>query len=151
MNKVILVGRLARDPEVRYTQSGKAFARMTIAVDRRFGRNGGGDQQQQTADFIPLVAWDKLAEICGNNLRKGRQILVEGRIQVRSYEAQDGTKKYATDVVINEMEFMDSKPRDNGGDFAQNAPMSSAAPAAPAAGNAGGSFGAPVTDDDIPF
>ena len=151
MNKVILVGRLARDPEVRYTQSGKAWARMTIAVDRRFSRSSGGDQQQ-TADFIPLVAWDKLAEICGNNLRKGRQILVEGRMQVRSYEAQDGTKKYATDVVINEMEFMDSKPRDNGGAFPQAPAAQPAAPAAPAAGNAGASFGgAPVTDDDIPF
>ena len=91
MNKVILAGRLARDPEVRYTQSGKAVATLTLAVSRRFSRNAS--DQQPTADFIPIVAWEKLAEICGNNLIKGSQILVEGRLQLRSYDAQDGSKR----------------------------------------------------------
>jgi len=110
MNKVILVGRLARDPEVRYTQSGKAVASMTLAVNRRFSRSS---DQQQTADFIPIVAWEKLAEICGNNLIKGSQILVEGRMQVRSYDAQDGTKRYVTEVIVYEIEFMGTKRSDS--------------------------------------
>ena len=104
MNKVILVGRLARDPEVRYTQSGKATASFALAVNR-FG--GGG--QNNTADFIPIVAWEKLAEICGNNLIKGSQILVEGRIQIRNYEDKTGQKRYVTEVIAQNIEFLGSK------------------------------------------
>ena len=148
MNKVILAGRLARDPEMRYTTSGKAVASFSLAVNRRFGRNAG--DQQQTADFIPIIAWEKLAEICGNNLIKGSQVLVEGRMQVRSYEAQDGSKRYVTEVVANEIEFMGSKqqrdPNANGGGFAPS-PAASPAEAAPM----GGFGGSPVPDDDIPF
>ena len=148
MNKVILAGRLARDPELRYTTSGKAVASFSLAVNRRFGRNAG--DQQQTADFIPIIAWEKLAEICGNNLIKGSQVLVEGRMQVRSYEAQDGSKRYVTEVVANEIEFMGSKqqrdPNANGGGFAPS-PAAAPAEAAPM----GGFGGSPVPDDDIPF
>lgn len=104
MNKVILIGRLVKDPEMRYTQSGKGVCSFTLAVDRRFSKEG-----QQTADFIPIVAWNKLAEICGNNLVKGRRISVEGRMQVRNYDAQDGTKRYVTEVIADEVEFLDSK------------------------------------------
>ena len=104
MNKVLLVGRLARDPEVRYTQSGKATASFALAVNR-FG--GGG--QNNTADFIPIVAWEKLAEICGNNLIKGSQILVEGRIQVRNYEDKTGQKRYVTEVIAQNIEFLGKK------------------------------------------
>ena len=106
MNKVILVGRLTRDPEVRYTQSGKAVASFSLAVSRRFSRSS---DQQNTADFIPIVAWEKLAEICGNNLIKGSQVLVEGRMQVRNYDAQDGSKRYVTEVVAQDIEFMGRK------------------------------------------
>lgn len=148
MNKVILAGRLARDPEMRYTTSGKAVASFSLAVNRRFGRNAG--DQQQTADFIPIIAWEKLAEICGNNLIKGSQVLVEGRMQVRSYDAQDGSKRYVTEVVANEIEFMGSKqqrdPNANGGGFAPS-PAAAPAEAAPM----GGFGGSPVPDDDIPF
>ncbi|WP_297966583.1 single-stranded DNA-binding protein [uncultured Anaerovibrio sp.] len=146
MNKVILAGRLARDPEMRYTPSGKAVASFTLAVNRRYGRSAG--DQQQTADFIPIIAWEKLAEVCGNNLIKGSQILVEGRMQVRSYEAQDGTKRYVTEVIANEVEFMGSKQqRDpNAGGFAPS-PAAAPAEAAPM----GGFGGSPVSDDDIPF
>ena len=141
MNKVILAGRLARDPEMRYTTSGKAVASFSLAVNRRFNRSAG--DQQQTADFIPIVAWEKLAEICGNNLVKGSQILVEGRMQIRSYEAQDGSKRYVTEVVANEIEFMGSKQqRDNTGN-----PGGGFAPAAEPA-PAGGFGGSPVSDDD---
>jgi single-strand DNA-binding protein len=103
MNKVILVGRLAQDPEVRYTQSGKAVASFTIAVNRF---SGGG---QKEADFIPVVAWEKLAETCGNNLTKGQRVLVEGRLQIRSYETNDGQKRRVAEVVAQNIEFLERK------------------------------------------
>jgi len=105
MNKVILAGRLARDPELRYTQTGKAVVSFSLAVNRRFNHN-----QEQTADFIPIVVWDKLAEVCSKHLFKGSQVLIKGRIQIRSYDAQDGSKRYVTEVIAQELEFMGSKP-----------------------------------------
>lgn len=113
MNKVILVGRLAQDPEVRYTQSGKAVASFSLAVNR-FG--GGG---QKETDFIPIVAWEKLAETCGNNLTKGQRVLIEGRLQIRSYETNDGQKRRVAEVVAANMEFLERKqgaPDEKGGD-----------------------------------
>lgn len=104
MNKVILVGRLAQDPEVRYTQNGKAVASFSLAVSRF-----GGGTQGETTDFIPIVAWEKLAEVCGNNLTKGRRILVEGRLQIRSYEANDGQKRRISEVVAQNIEFLDTR------------------------------------------
>ena len=101
MNKVILVGRLAQDPEVRNTQSGKAVASFNLAVNR-YG-------QIDSADFIPIVAWEKLAEVIGNNLKKGSQVLVEGRMQVRSYETQEGQKRRVTEVIVQNVEFLGSK------------------------------------------
>lgn len=112
MNKVILIGRLAKDPDVKYTQSGKAVCSFTLAVDRRGKKTDTSGQP--TADFIPCVAWDKLAEVMGNNLSKGRRIGVEGRMQVRSYDGQDGSKRYVTEVVVNELEFLDSKGNSSG-------------------------------------
>jgi single-strand DNA-binding protein len=106
MNKVILIGRLTRDPELRYAQSGKAFATFTLAVDRRFSKQ---NNNQPTADFIPCMAWDKLAEIIGNNLAKGRRVGVEGHLQTRTYDAKDGSKRSAFEVVVNELEFLDPK------------------------------------------
>lgn len=148
MNRVILAGRLVRDPEVRYTQTGKAVASFTLAVNRRFVRNA--DQQQ--ADFIPIVVWDKLAEICGNNLVKGSQILVEGRMQIRSYDAQDGSKRYVTEVIAQDIEFMGSRPA--GAPAAQphygSAPVNNSAPSP--MGGAAASFGSEVPpDEEIPF
>lgn len=86
MNKAILLGRLTKAPEIKYTQSGKAVASFTLAIDRRKGANG-----EKQADFIACVAWEKTAETIGNYCAKGQQIAVEGRIQSRSYEAQDGS------------------------------------------------------------
>ena len=140
MNKVILVGRLARDPEVRYTQSGKAVASFSLAVSRRFSRSS---DQQNTADFIPIVAWEKLAEICGNNLIKGSQVLVEGRLQVRNYDAQDGSKRYVTEVIAQDIEFMGAKPTRSADD--QGAGGFSA-------GSGANTFGSEVLpDEEIPF
>ena len=135
MNKAILIGRLARDPEVRYTQSGVAVCTFTLAVDRRFAHKDANDGQP-TADFIPIVTWRKLAEICGNNLAKGRRISVEGRIQVRSYDAQDGSKRYVTEIVADEVEFLDSR---------------SQAGAQEPAGGIGRASGQSIPDDEIPF
>ena len=111
MNKVILTGNLARDPEVRYTQTGKAVVGFTIAVSR--GWKNKTDNQQPTADFFSVTAWDKLAEFCGKYLTKGSRILLEGRLQARSYEAQDGTKRNVVEIVANEIEFAGGKRQDN--------------------------------------
>ena len=104
LNHITIMGRLTRDPELRRTGSGVAVTSFTLAVDRRFSKD-----KPQTADFIPCVAWDKLAEIIGNNLAKGRRVGIEGRLQTRTYEAKDGSKKSAFDVMIEEMEFLDAK------------------------------------------
>ena len=122
MNKVILVGRLTRDPEVRYTPSGVAQARFTIAVDRPYAkRNAQNDPQsnQPTADFIPVTAWRERAQTIGNYFHKGMRILVEGRLQVSNYTAQDGSKKTYTDVLLDNFEFLDSK-RDGSSSFQGN-------------------------------
>ena len=108
MNKVTLLGRLTKDPEVRYTQTGIAVTSFTLAVNRKFAR----DENRQ-ADFIPIVVWDKLAEICGNYLQKGRQVLIEGRIQIRSYDTQNGNKRYVTEVIAQEVEFVGSNTKNN--------------------------------------
>ena len=104
MNHFTGIGRLTRDPNVKYTQSGKAYASFTLAIDRR--RSGDGNQQ---ADFIQCVAWEKIAEIISQYCTKGKKIAVEGRIQTHSYDANDGTKRYVTEVVVQSMEFCDSK------------------------------------------
>jgi single-strand binding protein len=103
MNHWIGIGRLTRDPEVRYTQSGKAIASFTLAIDRR--RSTDGNQQ---ADFISCVAWEKTAEVISQYVSKGQKIAVEGRIQTRSYD-KDGRKVYVTEVIVQSMEFCDSK------------------------------------------
>ena len=112
MNKAILLGRLTKDPEIKYTQSGKAVASFTLAVDRR--KSASGEKQ---VDFISCVAWEKTAETIGNYCGRGQQIAVEGRIQSRSYDAQDGSKRYVTEVVVQSMEFC-GRRSDNAGNGA---------------------------------
>ena len=153
MNKVILIGRLTRDPEVRYTQSGIAVCTFTLAVDRRFAKRDANDGRP-TADFIPIVCWRKLAEICGNNLVKGRRVGVEGSMQVRSYDAQDGSKRYVTEVVADEVEFLDSRgdSQHAPGGQQQNYGGGSAPQqrqAAPAQQN--NNFGPDIPDEESPF
>ena len=109
MNKVFLSGNLTRDPEVRYTQTGKAFARMGIAVRRQFSKD------KDAVDFLNIVAWEKTAEFCGRYFAKGSRVLVEGRLQTSSYENRDGVKVNAVDVLIDNIEFADSKRVSNGG------------------------------------
>lgn len=102
MNKVVLIGRLTRDPELRYTSSNVATVNFTVAVDRTFQNQNG----EREADFINCVAWRKTAELIKNYLVKGSQIAVDGRIQTRSYDAQDGTKRYVTEVVCDNVQFL---------------------------------------------
>ena len=109
MNKVFLSGNLTRDTEVRYTQSGKAFARMGIAVRRPFSKD------KDAVDFFNLVAWEKTAEFCGRYMLKGTRVLVEGRLQTSSYDNKDGVKVNAVDVVVDNIEFAGGKRQDDGG------------------------------------
>ena len=120
MNKVILTGNLTRDPELRYTQSGKAVATFSLAVSRTW-KKPGENQAQQLTDYINIVAWDKSADFCGKYLIKGSRVLVEGRIQSRSYEAQDGSKRYITEVVSENIEFAGARPQGGGeGSYGNN-------------------------------
>ena len=120
MNKVILMGRLVRDPEVRYSQgeNATAVARYTLAVDRRFNRNNGED----SADFIGCVAFGRAAEFAERYLHKGTKIAITGRIQTGSYTNKDGVRVYTTDVVVEEQEFAESKNAQSGNEGGYTAP-----------------------------
>lgn len=109
MNKVILMGRLTRDPEVRYSQGERsmAIARYTLAVDRRGRRSQ--DSSEQTADFINIVAFDRAGEFAEKYFRQGMRVLVTGRIQTGSYTNKDGQRVYTTDIIVEDQEFADSK------------------------------------------
>ena len=128
MNKVILMGRMTRDLELKYTQSGKAVGQFSLAIDKYV--NG-----EKSADFINCVAWEKTAETISKYCGKGRQILVEGRVQSRSYE-KDGQKRYITEVVVSHMEFCGSKK--DGGNTTSDAPPD----------EFGGEY---IDDEEIPF
>lgn len=105
MNRAIIIGRLTRDPEVRYTDGGLSIAKTTVAVDRKFKKDGA----EQVADFIPCTAFGKTAEFIEKYFAKGSKIVVEGRIQTGSYTNQDGQKIYTTDIIVEQVEFGESK------------------------------------------
>lgn len=111
MNRVILMGRLTKDPDIRYTKGERsmAVARYTLAVDRRGRRNQDNASDQQTADFINCVAFDRAAEFTEKYFRQGMRVLVSGRIQTGSYVNQEGRKVYTTDIILDDQEFADSK------------------------------------------
>ncbi len=115
LNRVILIGRLVADPELRYTQSGTAVTNFRLAVDRSFTNQSG----EREADFIPIVVWDKQAETCANYLNKGRLVAVDGRLQVRSYDAQDGSRRWVTEVVAQDVRFLDWGRQSDQGDDAR--------------------------------
>lgn len=131
LNRVILIGRLTRDPELRYTPAGVAVTQFTIAVDRPFTSQGG----EREADFIPVVTWRQLAETCANYLRKGRLTAVEGRIQVRNYDNNEGKRVYVTEVIADNVRFLESPNRDGGGGSGRDESSSYGG------GNGGGSGG----------
>lgn len=107
MNRIILLGRLVKDPDVKVTTGGKTVCTFTLAVDRPFqGKNG-----QREADFINVITFNKTAELCGNSLKKGHRALVEGRLQIRSYDGKDGNKHYVTEVIADRVEFIERKEK----------------------------------------
>ena len=113
MNKVILLGRLTKDPEVRYTQNNNTLvASFTLAVNRRFVAQG----QERQADFFNIVAWSKLGEFCSKYFKQGQQVSIVGRLQNRSWDDDQGTRHYITEVIAEEAYFADSKREGNGGD-----------------------------------
>jgi single-strand DNA-binding protein len=127
LNRIILIGRLTRDPELRYTPSGVAVASFTVAVDRDFQNQQG----ERETDFIDVVVWRKLAETVSNHLTKGRLVAVEGRLQIRSYETQDGQRRRVAEVVADNVRFLD-RPKgeptsvpdfDPGGDAIEEEPL----------------------------
>ena len=150
MNKVILVGRLTRDPDIRYSggENASAVARFTLAVDRRFKRDG-----EQTADFISCVAFGKQAEFAERYFRQGLKIGISGRIQTGSYTNRDGNKVYTTDVVVEEQEFVESKSASEGGNSGASRSYSAPAPAqAPAPMTDDGFMNIPDgIDEELPF
>ena len=147
MNKVFLSGNLTRDPEVRYTQQGKAYARMGIAINRRY-------KDKESVDFFNLVAWDKTAEFCGRYMTKGSRVLVEGQLRTNSYENKDGVKVNTVEIWVDNIEFASSKRQDDGGGNNYSKPSNdggyqSRQPAPPK--NDDGWGGEPVDPDDTPF
>lgn len=136
MNKVVIIGRLTKDPELKYTPgNGTAVTQITVAVERRFKKDG-----HQEADFIPVVIWGKAAESTAQYTEKGRLIGISGRIQTRSYEAKDGGKRYVTELVAEEVKFLEFAKKSGDASYAS-----------------GEEYGAPyddmtpIDDGDIPF
>ena len=127
MNKVILMGNLTKDPELRYTQSGKAVVKVGIAVRRPFSK------EKNATDFFNLVAWDKTAEFFGKYLAKGSKVLIEGRLQNNDYTDKNGVKHYAVDVIVENVEFAGSKVEKKSDEPKDEFD------------------GTPVNDDDMPF
>ena len=138
VNKVILVGRLGKDPEVKYTQTGVPVARFTLATDESW-KDQGGEKQQRT-EWHNIVAWRKLAEICGQYLNKGKLVYIEGRLQTRSWEDKEGNKRYTTEVQADNMVMLSART-----DEARQEKGAAAA----ASSNSG--FEAEITDEDVPF
>lgn len=149
LNKVILCGRLTADPELKQTTSGIAVVSFTLAVNRRYQSKSADGAQAQQADFISVVAWRQTAEFISRYFRKGSALCITGSIQTRSWQDQQGQKRYATEVVADEAMFVDSKNESGaaGGQFgadSYNAPSYSSPAAAP-------KFEELKTDDDLPF
>ncbi len=143
INKAILMGRLTRDPELRHTNSGTPVCSFSIAINNGYGEN-------QTTDFINCVAWNKQAEFIERNFSKGKMIIVVGRIQTRTWDGADGKKNYATEVVVNEVSFGESKRSSDEGGFDKGYSAEQSAPVMPDALSDSG-FVPQETDDDLPF
>lgn len=112
LNKVILIGNLTRDPELRYTPNGNAVCSFGVATNRQWTTDSG--EKKEDAEFHRLVAWNKLAEICAQLMKKGRKVYIEGRLQTRSWNAQDGTQRTTTEIVVSDMILLDSRGREEG-------------------------------------
>ena len=141
VNKVILVGRLGKDPELRYTQGGQPVASFTVATNERWTTRDG--EKQERTEWHRIVAWGKQAEFCGNYLSKGRQVYLEGRIQTREWEDKEGQKRWTTEIVAQTVQGLGARGEGGGG-----APDSREDEGG---GSTGGAPPTPREEDDIPF
>jgi len=154
VNKVILIGNLGRDPEVRYAPSGSAICNVTIATSRQWKDKTSGERQEET-EWHRVVFYDRLAEIAGEYLKKGRPVYVEGRLKTRKWTDKDGVEKYTTEIVADQMQLLGSREGmgegggEGGGGGMRSAPASRPAASKPAAQKS--STGFDDMDDDIPF
>jgi len=139
INKVILIGRLGSDPEVRYTPSGVAVANFNIATSEEWKDKDSGEKKERT-EWHRIVAWRRLGEICGEYLSKGKQVYIEGRIQTRDWEDQNGVKRYTTEIVANQMQMLGTRDATN-----------AVRPQGPPAADFSGAPTQGPADDDIPF
>ena len=147
INKVILVGNLGKDPEVRYSPNGNAVANITLATSEQWKDRNSGEQQEKT-EWHRVVFFNRLAEIVGEYLKKGSQVYVEGKLQTRKWQGQDGQDRYTTEVVANEMQMLGGRQASSDDNWSSSRPASNPQGAGPAAatGNDMGDF-----DDDVPF
>jgi single-strand DNA-binding protein len=147
MNRVVLVGRLTKDPELRFTPNGVAVATFTLAVNRSF-TNAQGERE---ADFINIVVWRKSAENAANFLKKGSLAGVDGRIQTRSYEGQDGKRVYVTEVLAESVQFLEPKSASNQSEGSASSQTSTQQNTTPSTSPFAGGTEIDISDDDLPF
>jgi single-strand DNA-binding protein len=145
INKVILVGRLGRDPEMKYTSGGTPFCRFSIATDDNWTDKGSGEKQERT-EWHSIVVWDRLAEICNQYLTKGRLVYIEGSLQTREWDDKEGVKRKTTEVRARDMVMLGGGGSGGEGGGMPSRPDSGGGPS----GSSGGG-GSAITDDDIPF
>ena len=147
LNKAMIIGNLGRDPEMRYTQSGQAVTQFTVAVNRNY-KDASGEWKEET-EWFRVVAWAALAERTAEYLRKGRKVYVEGRLQTRTWEGQDGQKRYTTELVANQVTSLQPRTREDGIPEPGGAPRE-ARGGAPSAPGGGDEFGSSDLDE-LPF
>ena len=147
INKVILVGRLGRDPELKYTASGTPFCRFSMATDDSWTDKGSGEKTERT-EWHNIVVWNKLAEICNNYLTKGRMVYIEGSLQTREWDDKEGVKRKTTEIRANDMVMLGGGRDGGGGGGGESGGGFSRPSGAP---SSGGDSGSAITDDDIPF
>ncbi len=140
LNKVIIIGRFTRDPELRYTQGGTSICSFSIANNRNYV--SGGEKKEQVS-FFNCVAWAKTGEVIAEYCKKGQRIGIEGRLQQRSWDDQEGNKRQTVEIVVDNFQFL-SGPRESGGDSSPDVPMSSTGDSSPGTDN-------PFSDEEIPF
>ena len=146
INKVILVGRLGRDPEMKYTSGGTPFCRFSIATDDNWTDKGSGEKQERT-EWHSIVVWDRLAEICNQYLTKGRLVYIEGSLQTREWDDKEGVKRKTTEVRARDMVMLGGGSGSQGGEGG----MPSRSDSAGGSSSSSGPGGSAITDDDIPF
>lgn len=146
INRVILVGRLGRDPEMRQTGTGTPVVNFSVATDRVW-KNKNGEQERQT-EWHKIIAWGRLAEICNEYLTKGKQVYIEGRLQTNEWEDKDGNKRYTTEVVANEMKMLGTRSEEG---YTSPSEQASSHTSPSEQGSKGGEMDSGLTEDDIPF